>query len=112
AESRVVSLATERSASAAPDDELAAALAAAPEASAIEVQGHGLREAQWRDLPPRAFNWKQPSGALMRLDFPRVISVGRSFTLTVRREQPQAGWRLQLLAENGQVLSESKAAGA
>jgi hypothetical protein len=108
---QTVSLQTERSASAAPDDALAAALAAVPEAESIEVQGHGLRETQWRDLPSRPIRWTQPRTALVWLDFPRAISLGRNFTLTVRREQPQAGWRLQLLAENGQVLSESKAAG-
>ncbi|WP_395403336.1 hypothetical protein ACHMW6_32470 [Pseudoduganella sp. UC29_106] len=112
AESRVVSLATERSATAVPDDSLAAALAAVPAASAIELQGHGLREAQWRDLPSRPLTWKPPAGALMRLDFPRTVSLGRNFTLTVQREQPQPGWRLQLLAENGQVLADANAAGA
>jgi len=111
-ESRVVSLQTERSATAAPDDALAAALAAAPAASSIELQGHGLREEQWRDLPTRPLTWKPPAGALLRLDFPRTLSLGRNFTLTVQREQPEPGWRLQLLAENGQVLSEAKAAGA
>ena len=37
------------------------------------------------------------------------MSLGRIFTLSVRRSQAQAGWRLQLLAENKQVLAESAA---
>lgn len=101
-------LATDRGTTAAPDDALAAALAAAPSAEAIEVQGQGLREAQWHDLPPRPVTWTPPVGPLLWLDFPRTIALGRVFTLTVRREQPQSGWRLQLLAENGLVLAESK----
>ena len=84
-----------------------AALLAIPPASAIALTGDGLRDAQWRDLPARPLQWKPAAADLLWLDFPRSISLGRMFTLTVRRAQPQAGWRLQLLAENKQVLAES-----
>ncbi|HEY0589067.1 MAG TPA: hypothetical protein VGD52_23230 [Pseudoduganella sp.] len=98
-----------------PDDRLAAALAQLPSASrgtSVEVQGQGLHEAQWRDIPVRPIQWKQVKDGLLWLEFPRSLPLGRSFALTVRRDAPQAGWRLQLLAENGQLLSESRAATA
>jgi hypothetical protein len=44
---------------------------------------------------------------LLWLDFPRSMSVGRIFTLTVRRSSAAVQWRLQLLAENKQVLADS-----
>ena len=103
------------SGSAVPDDSLAAALAQLPATAggtAVQVRGHGLREAQWRDLPVRAVRWQPAQEELLWLDFPRALPLGRSFALTVRRGTPQAGWRLQLLAENGQVLAESRAAAA
>lgn len=93
---------------------------AIPRASAIALSGDGLREAEWRDLPARPLQW-QPvratsaaasSADLLWLDFPRSMSLGRIFTLTVRRPQAQAGWRLQLLAENKQVLADSGTATA
>ncbi len=89
-----------------------AALRTIPQASAITLTGDGLRDAQWRDLPARPLQWKPAAADLLRLDFPRSISLGRMFTLSVRRAQPQAGWRLQLLAENKQVLAEAAASGA
>ncbi|XLZ68270.1 hypothetical protein ABT364_17155 [Massilia sp. SR12] len=97
----------------APGDGLAAALASLPEADSIAVRGHGLHEAQWRDLPLRRLQWQPAQDGLLWLDFPRTVPLGRSFALTVRRGGgAQAGWRLQLLAENGQVLAESRAATA
>lgn len=96
-----------------PGDGLAAALASLAQADKIEVRGHGLHEAQWRDLPVRPLQWQPSQDGLLWLEFPRSLPLGRSFTLTVRRGGgAQAGWRLQLLAENGQVLSESRAATA
>jgi hypothetical protein len=83
-----------------------AALRAVPAASAIVLRGDGLREAQWRDLPARPLQWQPAAADLLDLDFPRTITLGRVFTLKVQRSQPQAGWRLQLLAENRQVLAE------
>jgi hypothetical protein len=80
---------------------------AIPRASAIALSGDGLREAEWRDLPARPLQWKPAAADLLWLDFPRSMSLGRIFTLTVRRSQAQAGWRLQLLAENKQVLADS-----
>lgn len=98
-----------------PDGSLAGALAqlpSTPRGTAVEIQGQGLHEAQWRDIPVRPIQWKPAKDGLLWLDFPRSLPLGRSFALTVRRDSPQAGWRLQLLAENGQVLSESRAAAA
>ena len=85
---------------------------AIPRASAIALSGDGLREAEWRDLPARPLQWKPVAADLVWLDFPRSMSLGRIFTLTVRRSQAQAGWRLQLLAENKQVLADSGVAAA
>jgi len=90
-----------------------AELMAVAHASAIKLTGDGLREAQWRDLPARPLQWKPAAADLLWLDFPRSMPLGRMFALTVRRAQPQAGWKLQLLAENKQVLAEaSSPAGA
>lgn len=96
-----------------PGERLAAALAALPAASSIQLSGHGLHEAQWRDLPVRPLQWTPATEGLLWLDFPRTLPLGRSFALTVRRGgSAEAGWRLQLLAENGQVLAEARAAAA
>ncbi len=112
-----VELATQGASSVlAPDDRLAAAMAAIPEATRVAVQGHGLHEAQWRDMPVRPVEWQQQwqqaKDDLLWLDFPRALPLGRSFTLSTRRGAAQPGWRLQLLAENGQVLAEARAASA
>lgn len=96
-------------ASDAGDDALARALLAVPEAGSLAVTGHGLTEAQWHDLPARPVRWTPPQGDVLALDFARTVPLGRAFTLTVRRSQPAPGWRLQLVAENGQVLGESVA---
>lgn len=100
------------SASLVPDDRLAAGLAAFSQASRVEVQGHGLHEAQWRDMPVRPIEWTQAKDDLLWLDFPRALPLGRNFALTARRGVSQPGWRLQLLAENGQVLAEARAVSA
>ncbi len=108
-------LATAATSPTAPDDGLAAALAQLPlepQGTMMEVQGQGLHEAQWRDIPARPVQWQAAKEGLLWLDFPRSLPLGRSFALTVRRHAPQTAWRLQLLAENGQVLSESRAAAA
>ncbi|NRR32131.1 hypothetical protein HSX11_18300 [Oxalobacteraceae bacterium] len=89
------------------------ALADLSHARAISLRGDGLREAEWRDLPARPLTWKPDAGAeLLWLDFPRSLALGRVFRLDVRRGQPRSGWRLQLLAENQQVLAETAAAGS
>ncbi|MYM69097.1 hypothetical protein GTP45_19955 [Pseudoduganella sp. FT55W] len=80
---------------------------AIPAAAAIALAGDGVREAEWRDLPARPLQWKPAAADLLWLDFPRSLSLGRIFTLSVRRSAAQAGWRLQLLAENKQVLADS-----
>ena len=82
-------------------------LRAIPAAGAISLSGDGLREAEWRDLPARPLQWKPDQADLLSLDFPRTMPLGRIFTLTVRRPKAQATWRLQLLAENKQVLADS-----
>ena len=86
-----------------------AVLRTIPGASVIALSGDGLWEAQWRDLPARPLQWQPAAADLLDLDFPRTMTLGRIFTLTVRRSQPQAGWRLQLLAENKQILAEAAA---
>lgn len=89
-----------------------AALLAVPQAHVIALSGPGLRESQWRDLPARPLQWAPPAADVLHLDFPRSITLGRIFKLTVRRSQPQPGWRLQLLAENKEVIAEATASGA
>jgi len=89
-----------------------AALLAVAQAHVVALTGDGLREAQWRDLPARSLRWTPPEADVLHLDFPRSIPLGRSFTLTARRSRPQAGWRLQLLAENKEVIAEATASGA
>jgi hypothetical protein len=82
-------------------------LYAIPAASGIVLSGDGVREAEWRDLPARPLQWKPAAADLLWLDFPRSMSAGRIFTLTVRRSSAPSQWRLQLLAENKQVLADS-----
>ena len=82
---------------------------AIPGAAVVALSGDGLREAEWRDLPARPLQWKPDQADLLSLDFPRTIPLGRIFTLTVHRPHAQGGWRLQLLAENKQVLADSGA---
>jgi hypothetical protein len=104
-----VVLDTETGTSAAADEQLANALLQLPLASTLRLQGHGLREAQWRDLPARPLQWQEAPSDMLWLDFPRTLALGRNFSLTVRRAQAQPGWRLQLLAENDQLLAEAHA---
>ncbi|MYM21346.1 hypothetical protein GTP46_01605 [Duganella sp. FT135W] len=80
---------------------------AIPNAARLALSGDGVREAEWRDLPARPLQWKPAAADLLWLDFPRSMSLGRIFTLSARRSPAQAGWRLQLLAENKQVLADS-----
>jgi hypothetical protein len=75
-------------------------------ATSLTLGGDGLRETEWRDLPARPLAWTAPTSAVLRLDFPRRLALGRMFTLTVRRSLPGAA-RLQLLAENRQVIAEA-----
>lgn len=77
---------------------------------ALTLSGDGLRAAQWQDLPARPLDWKVPASNTLRLDFPRRLALGRMFTLTVQRGD-KAPARLQLLAENGQVLAEVRGDG-
>ena len=76
----------------------------------LTLKGDGLRAAQWHDLPARPLAWSAPNTAVLRLEFPRRMALGRLFALTVRRGGT-APARLQLLAENGQVLAETRGAG-
>jgi hypothetical protein len=76
----------------------------------LSLKGDGLRAAQWQDLLARPLDWTAPGGEVLRLDFPRRLALGRLFALTVRRSDTRPA-RLQLLAENGQVLAEARGAG-
>lgn len=76
----------------------------------IALEGDGLRAAQWDDLPARPLMWKAPATPTIQVDFPRTLALGRMFSLTVQRSWKEAG-RLQLLAENGEVLAEAKGEG-
>lgn len=69
------------------------------------IPGDGLRASAWDDRPARPIDWTAPKTETLRLAFPDELALGRLFTLTVRRSHP-APARLQLLAENGQVLAE------
>jgi hypothetical protein len=80
-------------------------------AAAVRLEGDGLRAAQWHDLPARPLQWTPPSDAVLRLEFPRRLALGRMFELTVRRTVAGSA-RLQLLAENNQVLAEASGNGA
>jgi hypothetical protein len=76
----------------------------------LRLEGDGLRAAQWRDLPARPLTWKQPDTPAITLAFPREIALGRMFTLELQRSWKAPG-RLQLLAENDQVLAEARGDG-
>lgn len=52
------------------------------------------------------------SEAGIQLDFPRQLALGRTFSLKIKRSQPLAHWRLQLLDENGGLLAQTTASGA
>jgi hypothetical protein len=76
------------------------------------IEGDGLRASAWDDLPARPMVWTPPATDTLRLQFPAELALGRPFTLTVGRSNPSsAPARLQLLAENGQVLAEAAGSG-
>jgi hypothetical protein len=81
-----------------------------PGVRTLRLAGDGLRGAEWDDLPARPLDWTRPDTPAIRLDFPRTLALGRVFTLAVQRSWTAPG-RLQLLAENGQVLAEAKGDG-
>ena len=74
------------------------------------IAGDGLFGREWDDLPARALRWSPPQTDALTLTFSSELALGRLFTMTVRRTDP-APARLQLLAENGQVLSEASGSG-
>ena len=76
----------------------------------FSVKGDGLRAAQWNDLPALPLQWEPPKGGAMRLDFPRQLALGRTFTLRLQRDD-KTDARLQLLAENGQPIGEARGTG-
>ena len=76
------------------------------DAPVVRLRGDGLRAAQWHDLPARKLEWTMPTDPVLRLDFPRVATPGRAFRLTASMPSA-ASRRLQLLAENGQVIAEA-----
>ena len=76
------------------------------DAAIVRLLGDGLRASQWRDLPARKLDWKAPIDDGLRLDFPRIATPGRMFRLTASMAKP-ASRRLQLIAENGQLVAET-----
>jgi hypothetical protein len=76
-------------------------------ASKIILQGDGLREAQWHDLPSRRLEWTPPVTPSLQLDFPRQLQLGRMLVVSAKLTAMATNWRLQLLAENGELLAES-----
>lgn len=77
---------------------------------AFAVKGDGLRAARWNDLPALPLQWQRPVGGSLRLHYPRQLALGRSFTLRVQRDD-KTDARLQLLAENGQVIADARGTG-
>jgi hypothetical protein len=77
---------------------------------ALRLKGDGLRAAQWNDLPARPLSWEGAGTGGIDLEFPRQLSLGRMFVLTVHRSERTPA-RLQLLAENGWVLAEAQGDG-
>ncbi|MBR7800405.1 hypothetical protein [Undibacterium fentianense] len=78
-------------------------------AKSVRLEGDGLDVSAWRDLPVRRLNWDQRTwskGESLSLEFPQQIAFGRVFELQVERAQARGEWRVQLLAENRQILSE------
>ena len=76
------------------------------DAMLVKLKGDGLRAAQWHDQPARKLEWTPPATDVLRLDFPRIATPGRMFRLTATMNKP-ASRRLQLVAENGQVMAEA-----
>lgn len=76
--------------------------------SSLRLAGDGLRASQWDDLPPRKLEWQAPQGGTLQLAFPDKVALGRMFQLSAARDD-ESPMRLELVAENGQVLA--KAAG-
>lgn len=76
-------------------------------ASKIVVHGDGLSAAQWHDLPSRPIVWVPPLTPSLQLDFPRQLALGRMFVVNAKLQPEVKNWRLQLLAENGELLAES-----
>ncbi|HEY0488599.1 MAG TPA: hypothetical protein VGD30_03725 [Telluria sp.] len=79
-------------------------------AKPLKVEGDGMRAAQWQDMPAQPINWDVPTTDVLRLAFPRQLTLGRTFTLTVHRTKGGSA-RLQLLAENDQVIAETAGSG-
>ncbi|UVW29055.1 hypothetical protein [Massilia sp. H6] len=76
----------------------------------LAIKGDGLRAAQWDDLPALPLQWQRPEAGAMRVHHPRQLALGRSFTLRVQRDDNTEA-RLQLLAENGQVIGAARGKG-
>lgn len=100
-------------------------------ADRIILRGDGLFQSQWQDLPVRPLEWQadgqdveqkskqkteqkteQKTIERLQLRFPQRLTFGRLFKLEVRRaSNSTAAWRVQLLAENQQVLAEQTGTG-
>ncbi|MBR7745696.1 hypothetical protein [Undibacterium baiyunense] len=85
-------------------------------ADSYQVHGDGLRWMQWQDLPRLPMQITtipvDPNSTkldeVLDLDFPTQLTQGRMFHLSVQRQHVDGEWRLQLLAENQQVLAETR----
>jgi hypothetical protein len=77
------------------------------QASKIVLHSDGLHAAQWHDLPSRPLEWTAPATASLQIDFPRQIQLGRSLLVSATLHAEVKNWRLQLFAENGELLAES-----
>ncbi|MFZ6819074.1 hypothetical protein [Undibacterium sp. Ji22W] len=85
------------------------------QAKTLRLQGDGLFASEWRDLPPRKLIWDKSSWSKaesLSLNFSQQIPFGRIFELKVERPQARGDWRVQLIAENHQVLAEQTGKGA
>ena len=89
--------------------------ASAPPASfegvkALKLVGDGLPQSHWNDLPALPLSWQTPRSAAIRLGFPSQVALGSLFTLDVARDDKSAA-HLELLAENGERIAQSRNAG-
>jgi hypothetical protein len=78
--------------------------------AALAALAADLRASRRDDLPARPVALTAPNFDTLRLAFPSDLALGRMFTLTVQRTGT-APARLQLLAENGQLLAETAGSG-
>lgn len=74
-------------------------------AQSYAIDGDGLSDERWRDLAARPLRWVPPLTDTLELNFPRQLALGRVFTLKAIHKRLA---RLELIAENGEVVAEAK----